>query len=130
MIDLKELKRLAEGATQGKWYRDSFKDRDFPQIVANKTDVIYQVNENSHTRIRKEKVIDNANYIAAANPSVVLQLIKEHQEMREALESIASKNKPRHDDAKYWQGLSREQCAEVLANDTRIARQTLEGMSK
>ena len=89
MIDLKELKRLAEGATQGVWYRDSFKDRDFPQIVANKTDVIYQVNESSHTRIRKEKVIDNANYIAAANPSTILQLIKEHQEMREALEIVS-----------------------------------------
>ncbi len=113
MIDLKELKRLAEGATQGVWYRDSFKDRDFPQIVANKTDVIYQVNERSHTRIRKEKVIDNANYIAAANPSVVLQLIKEHQEMREALESMEKYIAHNGDD---WV--------------QKLARQTLDGVSK
>ena len=121
MIDLKELKRLAEGATQGEWYRDSFKDRDFPQIVANKTDVIYQVNENSHTRIRKEKVIDNANYIAAANPSVVRQLIKEHQEMRDALEFYANGGNPNRD---IW-------FDEKLGYFTgKRARQTLEGVSK
>lgn len=96
MIDLKELKRLAEGADA------------------------------------KNNPFDDSGemYLKALAPVVVLQLIKEHQEMREALESIASKNKPRHDDAKYWQAISREQCAEVLANDTRIARQTLDGVSK
>ena len=83
------------------------------------------------TKAELEKMVEEeAEKHALANPSTILQLIKEHQEMREALESISSKNKPRHDDAKYWQAISREQCAEVLANDTRIARQALDGVSK
>lgn len=61
-----------------------------------------------------------AGYAAAQS-----QLEQENARLREALESIASKNKPRHDSEEYWRKISHESCAAVLAEDTRIAREAL-----
>lgn len=128
MIDLKELKRLAEGARNHKSMIHAQDIKENKHI--SQTYRVIESYSDSYEQFAELYTKEDAEYFIAANPSTILQLIKEHQEMREALESIASKNKPRHDDAKYWQAISREQCAEVLANDTRIARQTLEGVSK
>lgn len=67
-----------------------------------------------------------AEFIAHHNPSYMLSLYEQIRVMREALESIASQHKPRHDTAEYWLGINHEQCAEVLETDTKIARQALE----
>lgn len=44
---------------------------------------------------------------------------------RQALESIASNHRPRHSEEEYWQKINHEQCATVLATDTKIAREAL-----
>jgi hypothetical protein len=45
--------------------------------------------------------------------------------LREALTSIACLDKPKQSSKKYWMRLTKMQCAEVLATDTQIARETL-----
>lgn len=43
----------------------------------------------------------------------------------EALESIASEHRPRHADEDYWISIDHKLCADVLACDTRLAREAL-----
>lgn len=57
--------------------------------------------------------------------AIVKQKDDEIERLREALESISSKHKPRHETKEYWLSISHEQCAEVLATDTKIARAAL-----
>jgi hypothetical protein len=45
--------------------------------------------------------------------------------LREALTTIASQHRPRHATEEYWNKVSHEQCATVLATDTKIAREAL-----
>lgn len=55
-------------------------------------------------------------------------LIARCKHLTEALTSIASLDKPEHDSKGYWlTKLSHESCAEVLARDTAMAREALEG---
>jgi predicted nuclease with TOPRIM domain len=55
------------------------------------------------------------------------ELKDENIKLKEALESIASKHKPKHAKEEYWLKISHEQCATVLATDTKIARNALKG---
>jgi hypothetical protein len=43
----------------------------------------------------------------------------------DALETIASEHKPRHETEEYWTKIDHSQCAVVLATDTKIARKAL-----
>lgn len=49
--------------------------------------------------------------------------------LRDALESIASISRKEQEKESYWINLTLKECAEVLAADTRIAREAL-GESK
>jgi len=97
MIDLKELKRLAEGARNHKSMIHAQDIKENKHI--SQTYRVIESYSDSYEQFAELYTKEDAEYFIAANPSTILQLIKEHQEMREALESIASKNKPRHDDA-------------------------------
>lgn len=55
----------------------------------------------------------------------VCALLDEIDELREALTSIASPHKPRHDSEEYWAGFDAKTLATVLATDTKIARNAL-----
>lgn len=46
-----------------------------------------------------------------------------------ALESISSKHKPRHSEIDYWLGVGHQATAEVVANDTKFAREALSQLS-
>lgn len=70
----------------------------------------------SYAREKTIHVIEHSAYQALA---------AKLEKAREALKSVASKNKPRHESHEYWLGISHTSCAEVLANDTKLARQTL-----
>lgn len=54
-----------------------------------------------------------------ANMEIILGLV-------EALSSIASVHKPSQNTEEYWQQITHESCATVLATDTTIARATLQ----
>lgn len=55
----------------------------------------------------------------------VVALKEDNIRLREALTSIACLDKPKQRLIKYWMRLTKMQCAEVLATDTQIARETL-----
>lgn len=89
MIDLKELERIAELAVE----KDS--------------------KNNFYHDVKVFDVDEFDDFVQEATPSVVRQLIKEHQEMREALESMEKYIAHNGDD---WV--------------QKLARQTLDGVSK
>lgn len=97
MIDLKELERIAELAVE----KDS--------------------KNNFYHDVKVFYVDEFDDFVQEATPSVVRQLIKEHQEMRDALEFYANGGNPNRD---IW-------FDEKLGYFTgKRARQTLEGVSK
>lgn len=97
MIDLKELERIAELAVE----KDS--------------------KNNFYHDVKVFDVDEFDDFVQEATPSVVRQLIKEHQEMREALEFYANGGNPNRD---IW-------FDEKLGYFTgKRARQTLDGVSK
>ena len=157
-----ELRKLAEGATQGEWrtvysrYYCDYKDcTNKTRMVTHNCstgeetyscsghdnqnwsiligiDTYKPDDKNRYPQDERYIYTGDAEYIAAANPTKILSLLdqiemlnKKLQVARESLTSIASLSRPRHDNAKYWQGLSREQCAIVVAKDTQIARLAL-----
>jgi hypothetical protein len=77
---------------------------------------------------RSEKLrLSNADYAQeGANFGYAFAMeSKEVAGLYEALTSIASEHKKRHDQEEYWLHLDHERCATVLATDTKIARQAL-----
>ena len=111
MTSLKEtiadLKAKADAATPG--LRSSYEN-----IVETDRDII----ADCHTE-------SDANFIAAANPAIILQLINAIETLTEALESIASLHHADHELKSYWDGLTHAQCSEVNSRDTIVARSTL-----
>lgn len=85
-MNIEELKRLAEAATPGPW--EYQKDRkDFPvNGYVTIRDCIYSVcvlpYEGIHT---DDRVTDNGQFIAAANPAAILELIQQRDELLAAL---------------------------------------------
>ncbi len=63
------------------------------------------------------KVFDLESQLRSANAKLAV--------MRDALTSISAKDYPDQIHETYWLGKSLPQCAEVLANDTQIAREAL-----
>lgn len=52
------------------------------------------------------------------------------KEIIDTLKSIASNHKPKHGTKKFWLSISHQDCAEVLANDTKLARRMLKKLEK
>ncbi len=81
-MNTEELKRLAEAATPGPWeYEDH----------GRLTGIIWGTNDYAIARlaydgqVSDEKVDATGSYIAAANPAAVLELIRQRDELMEAL---------------------------------------------
>lgn len=70
---IEELKRLAEAATPGPWR------------AAISSSMVNSVCTTFETVCETGKNIDDALYIAAANPAAVLELIRQRDELMEAL---------------------------------------------
>ena len=93
-MNIEELKRLAEAATPGPWeyQKDS---KDFPvNGYVTVRDCIYSVCVLPYEGIRADdRVTDNGQFIAAANPTAILELIQQRDELlvalKDARDSIA-----------------------------------------
>ena len=68
-----------------------------------------------------DEYVASMMYDEAFNTQVALALLG----CAEALQSIASKGKLRHENEEYWLKINHAQCATVLATDTKIARGAL-----
>jgi hypothetical protein len=71
----------------------------------------------------------NARFIESADPTTIQSILTELIEAREVIKSIASQNEPMHSYQKYWLKISHEDCALVLANDTKVSRKHLKKWS-
>lgn len=67
-------------------------------------------------------------FVRGAQAALRSQLVRD---MATALKSIASEHKPSHAEEEYWtEKRSHEECATVLATDTKIARDALAAYAK
>lgn len=86
-----DIKKLAEKATKGNWYseRSSVENDDefLPDIVICSDEI-----RNSELDSFEQQCHD-ANYIAAVQPKVILQLLKEREELIKQLNFCMSINK-------------------------------------
>lgn len=98
-IDLKKLRELAEKATKGPWINGG---DDWPFIYQTNhiTRDIWTIAElgNHYGMNTGKKVDEDAEFIAASNPTTILQLLDELQDYREALEWYAKGNGKYTDD--------------------------------
>ena len=72
-----------------------------------------------------ESIFDHQQKKITVLESKLSQSLERESKLREGLTCIASKHKPKHDTEEYWLSLTIEECATVLATDTKIARQLL-----
>lgn len=122
MINLKELKRLAECATHGEWQScNGYQGFGLIEGIAKQGKVDVIVCDGTYdSQFSGAQKKQDADYIASANPSVILQLIKEHEEMREALEWYRENM--------HTPFTNSDEANMYLSGE--LARQTLEGVSK
>lgn len=97
MIDLDELERKARGATPGPWrhksgeaavYCDRGRDWRDPQIARTRTypeDNPNVISVHSMTVGKREREVDNADFIAAIDPDVTIALIARIRELEAGL---------------------------------------------
>ncbi len=83
---INELRQLAQAATPGPWAYTT-DSNDFPvNGYVTVRDCIYSVCLLPYEGIRTDdRVTDNGLFIAAANPAAVLELIRQRDELMEAL---------------------------------------------
>ena len=82
-MNIEELKQLAEAATPGLW---SYHDRD-NVIYSDKDEVVGSPRSaGTHSLHQRSR---NGFWIAAANPAVVLELIRQRDELLAALREVA-----------------------------------------
>ncbi len=85
-MNIEELKRLAEAATPGPWEYD-YDDQDHDRLGG----ILWGTNHYAiatipyNGQVSDEKVTATGNYIAAANPAAVLELIRQWDELLSAL---------------------------------------------
>lgn len=88
MIDIDKLEMLAKGATQGEWYTGIGWEQMEPGkfICARDGGGVVLVDDED------EKALSDADheYIAAANPATILELIAEVRRLRAALAEVAA----------------------------------------
>ena len=75
-MNTEELKRLAEAATPGPW------------AAAISSNMVNSVCATFETICETGKNIDDALYIAAANPAAILELIRQRDELLVALKAL------------------------------------------
>ena len=91
-MNIEELKRLAEDATPGPWEYD-YDDQDHDTCIG----ILWGTNHYAiatipyNGQVSDEKVTATGNYIAAANPAAVLELIRQRDELLSALKVFADK---------------------------------------
>lgn len=74
-VDIGALRKLAEAATPGPWFRRTDEDHDFPPYVCSaETHVARCAGNNGH---------QDARYITALSPDVVAALLDEVERLRE-----------------------------------------------
>ena len=98
MSDYAELKRLAEAATPGEWKRDT---RKFGGVIYGGP-IQHWVNGSGQSQVamttgadwmRPGETEGNADFIAAANPAVVLALIAERDKLKAENEALRLERK-------------------------------------
>jgi hypothetical protein len=94
-MKLKELKELAEKATPGPWVWRS------PGYLCNKYIEPGLVLDVNAEKVGIERSIEDAEFIAAANPQVVLQLIERIKKLNEAITLATGNPGPWNDDDDY-----------------------------
>ena len=88
-MNIEELKRLAEAATPGPWEYD-YDDQDHDTCIG----ILWGTNHYAiatipyNGQVSDEKVTAIGNYIAAANPAAVLELIRQRDELLEVLKEV------------------------------------------
>lgn len=87
--DLDALERLAMLATPGPWTDETEKGETYPHCVT--ADGYYIASAHAACP-RSEDGAENAAFIAAANPSVVLALIAEVRALRERVDAHIERN--------------------------------------
>lgn len=66
------------------------------------------------------------DYIVGISGHELSKLKEENARLREALDTIAFRSEPKANTPDFWLGLSHEECAETVAEDTDCARAALE----
>lgn len=88
-MNIEELKRLTEAATPGPWGYD-YDDQDHDTCIG----ILWGTNHYAiatipyNGQVSDEKVTATGNYIAAANPAAVLELIRQRDELLAALKEV------------------------------------------
>ncbi len=88
---INELRKLAEAATPGPWAYD-YDDQDHDTCVG----ILWGTNHYAiatipyNGQVSDEKVTATGNYIAAANPAAVLELIDIYYGCKDALEAVVN----------------------------------------
>lgn len=142
-IDLAKLKALAEAATPGPWrYRpDKYDDWGYVRgpsddeidigwtiAVVSAGRHVSVAEKDEHRRTETDPYGDNAQFIAAANPTAVLALIDRVEELERAL-------KPFADEASEWETFHETEhlvekfenvVSELTVGHLRAARKALE----
>ena len=78
-MNIEELKRLAEAATPGPWREVTTLENGFFEVIGDSKRVAHAFGN------CRQEAIDNRRYIAAANPAVVLELIRQRSELLASL---------------------------------------------
>lgn len=107
MTDLDELEKLCVALCE-KWDRGSY------------TAISWAERMNDLHKNFKNKV----------SPRLVLALIAEIRELREALESVACLDRPELKSKNYWMTCTLDECAETMAKDTTLACEALKGKKR
>jgi len=131
-MNLKELKAIASAATPGPWA--AYNGYAFPGALIEgiskqgKVDVVVDdgTYDNRYQGVQRK---EDAAHISAFNPQTVLSLLSDLEKCVEALTSIGSVHKPKHASEEYWTKVGIEQCATVLATDTKISRSVLSSLT-
>lgn len=82
-VDIEELKRLAEAATPGPWVSHPNGYYGAVCTSADMSDWVAVAHGN-----RRGNVLANEAYIAAANPTAILELIRQRDELLAALKAL------------------------------------------
>ena len=90
-MNIEELKRLAGAATPGPWEYD-YDDQDHDRLGG----ILWGTNHYAiatipyNGQVSDEKVTATGNYIAAANPAAMLELIRQRDELLAAMKEICT----------------------------------------
>ena len=108
MMNIEELKRMAEAATPGPWDEG---DGHCLIVDANNGFVAQAYGERRRTEMA------NAAFIAAANPAAVLELIRQRDELRKATEWQPIETAPENIPIDVWRSEWRERVCNVVKID-------------